>query len=50
MKIVLQLLTVIEPLPAFLLGEFAPKDIINAGLLQPKAMEPTLKAFQVTDV
>tara|TARA_B100000929_G_scaffold42545_1_gene30308 strand:- start:380 stop:532 length:153 start_codon:yes stop_codon:yes gene_type:complete len=50
MKIVLELLTVIELLRAFLLGEFAPKDIINAGLLQPKAMEPTLKAFQVTDV
>ena len=50
MKIVLELLTVIALLRAFLFGESAPKDIINAGLLQPKAIEPTLKAFHVTDV
>ena len=50
MNTVLELLTMIELLQAFLLGEFAPKDIINAGLLQPRAIEPTLKAFQVTDV
>ena len=50
MNTVLELLTVVELSQAFLLGEFAPKDIIKAGLLQPRTMKPTLKAFQVTDV
>ena len=41
---VIQLLRVLPP------REIAPDDIIDASLPQPRPMEPTLKAFPVTDV
>ncbi|MFP6727231.1 MAG: hypothetical protein VCB63_10325 [Alphaproteobacteria bacterium] len=50
MCISLELPTVIELLRAFLPREIAPEDIIDASLPQPRSMEPTLKAFPVTDV